>query len=544
MRKKGLLLWAFIFMLALVVPTAVQAAPAMSIVVNGKVVKPDVLPQLINNRTMVPISFVGEAYGAEVKWENATRTVMINDRAGKVITMKPGNKTAQVNGKAITMDVAPKIIKDRTFVPLRYVGEWLHATVGWDAAANIVTVNKKKSITVNGRALTQAPVYQLPYGQFVRINDVAKPLGYTVKTWAGKVILEQGAEKYTIAQAAANQANGYRTFDGHFAVTPEFLSQVIGAKADWNQDKTACALDKLQYITGISQTDDNSISIASQGKMSYSHFTLSNPSRIVIDFNHARAQEGLKELTGAANVKNVRYSQYSTSPDRVRVVIELTAARAYSVTASEGVTKIVLKEAPPTPAPTPLPPPAPAPNPGTKPFVIVLDPGHGGSDSGAVGTAGNYEKNLVLPIAKTTESILKQNKNFKVIMTRSGDTYPTLPGRTTLANNAKADVFLSFHANAASASANGTETYYNTARSKVFASIVHKHLIEATGFKNRGLRTANFYVVKNTKMPSALIEVGFLTNAAENKRMLDPAFQKRVGEAMAAAIIEYYNKQK
>ncbi|MBN6185602.1 N-acetylmuramoyl-L-alanine amidase [Aneurinibacillus sp. BA2021] len=510
----------------------------MSIVVNGKVVKPDVPPQLINNRTMVPISFVGEAYGAEVKWENKTRTVTIHDRTGKVIVMKPGNKAAYVNGNTMMMDVAPKIIKDRTFVPLRYVGEWLNATVGWDAASNTVTVNNKKTITVNGRTLAQAPVYQLPYGQFVRIDDAAKPLGYTVKTSAGKVILEQGAEKYTIAKAAANQANGYRTFDGHFAVTPEFLSQVIGAKADWNQDKTACALDKLQYITDISQTDDNTISVASQGKMSYSHFTLSNPSRIVVDFNHARIQDSVKEMSSFADVKNVRYSQYSTAPDRVRVVIELATAHTYSIVASDGVTKIVLKEAQPTP------PPAPAPNPGTKPFVIVLDPGHGGSDSGAVGAAGNYEKNLVLSIAKTTESILKQNKNFKVVMTRSGDTYPTLSDRTTLANNLKADVFLSFHANAASPSASGTETYYNTAQSKTFASIVHKHLIEATGFTNRGLRTANFYVVKNTKMPSALIEVGFLTNAAENKKMLDPAFQKRVGEAMAAAIIEYYNKQK
>ncbi|WP_052520689.1 N-acetylmuramoyl-L-alanine amidase [Aneurinibacillus migulanus] len=535
MRKRGLLLWAFLLIFAWVMPTAVQAAPAMSLVVNGKEVKPDVPPQLVQNRTMIPLYFAGEAYGVDVKWNNNTRTVTIDDHAGKIITMKPGNKTAYVNGKAVTLEVAPKIIKGRTFLPLRQVGDWLGATVGWDAAANTVTFNDKKSIAVNGNALTQAPVYQLPYGHFVRLNDVAKPLGYEVKKEAGKVILEQGAEKYTISQASAKQANGYRLIDGYFAVTPEFLSQVIGAKADWNENKTACTLDKLQYITGISRTDDG-ISVESQGKMSYSQFTLDNPDRIVIDFNHARLKDGVSVSGTSSKVENVRYSQYSLSPDRVRVVLEMSAPYTYGITATDGMTKVTLQQAKPTPTPTPKPG-------ASDPFVIVLDPGHGGSDSGAVGTASNYEKNLVLSVAKVTESILKQNPNFKVIMTRSGDTYPTLKDRVNIANNAKADVFLSFHANSATASAHGTETYYKTAQSKEFAAIVHKHLVQATGFTDRGLRTANFYVVKNTKMPSTLIEIGFLTNAAENKKMLDPAFQKRVGEAVAAAIVEYYNKK-
>jgi N-acetylmuramoyl-L-alanine amidase len=536
MRRKGWLLWALLLFLCWVAPIAVvQAAPSMTLVVNGSEVKPDVPPQLVNKRTMVPIYFAGEAYGAEVKWDKNTSTVTIDNRAGKVITMQPGKKVAYVNGTALTMDVAPIIVQDRTFLPLRQVGEWLGATVGWDAAANTVIINNKKSIQVNGKSIVDAPVYHLPYGHFVKVNDIAKPLGYEVKTWAGKVILEQGAEEYTIAQASAMQANGYRLIDGTFAVTPEFLSQVIGAKADWNEQKTICNLDKLQHITGISRTDDG-VSIQTEGKMSLNHFVLTDPYRIVLDFNHARVKDGLDASVTSSLIEAVRYSQYSESPDRVRVVIQLFEPRAYDVVVNEGVTKVVLKEAKPTP------PPAPVPQPDTTPFTIVLDPGHGGRDSGAVGTAGNAEKSLVLSIAKTTAAILEQNKNFKVVMTRTGDTYPTLQDRVVLANNLKADVFLSFHANSGPATAHGTETYYNTSQSKEFANILHKHLIEATGFYNRGVRTANYYVIKNTKMPSALIEVGFLTNAAENKKMLDPNFQKRVGEAMAAAIVEYYNK--
>jgi N-acetylmuramoyl-L-alanine amidase len=540
MRKKGLLLWAFLLILAWVVPTAAQAASAMSLVVNGKEVTPDVPPQIVQKRTMVPIYFVGEAYGVDVKWDKNTSTATIDNRAGKIITMKPGSKTAYVNGKAMTLEVAPQIVKDRTFLPLRQVGEWLGATVGWDSASNTVIVNNKKSIAINGKTLTQAPVYQLPYGHFVKVNDVAGPLGYTVKTWAGKVILEQGAEKYTIAQASAKQANGYRLIDGNFAITPEFLSQVIGAKTDWDENKNACTLDKLQYITGISRTDDG-IRIENEGKMSYSHFTLDSPYRIVIDFNHARIKDGVDAFVTSSQIESVRYSQYSLSPDRVRVVVQLFEPHAYDIIAEDGATKVVLKEAKPAPAPTPAP--APQPNPGTsKKFTIVLDPGHGGKDTGAIGAAGNAEKNLVLPIAKITASILQQNPNFKVVMTRSGDTYPTLQDRVALANSLHADIFLSFHANSATATAHGTETYYNTPQSKEFATIVHKHLVAATGFYDRGLRTANYYVIKNTTMPSALMELGFLTNSAENKQMLDPAFQQRVGAAVAAAITEYYSK--
>ncbi|WCK52764.1 N-acetylmuramoyl-L-alanine amidase [Aneurinibacillus sp. Ricciae_BoGa-3] len=216
---------------------------------------------------------------------------------------------------------------------------------------------------------------------------------------------------------------------------------------------------------------------------------------------------------------------------------------AYHVTTLDGEVKVDLTTATPAPVPTPAPAPAPKPAPsGQGKYKIVIDAGHGGSDSGAVGAAGNYEKTLTLSVASKVAADLRNNPNFNVIMTRTGDTLPSLQDRVDIANGAKADVFLSIHANSAVPSAHGTETYYRTSQSSTFAAIIHKHLISATGFFDRGVKTANYYVIKNTSMPSTLVELGFLTNSAENQTMLTPQFQQRVADALAAGITEYYNK--
>jgi N-acetylmuramoyl-L-alanine amidase len=543
MKRKNLLLWSLLFILCWVVPTAVQAASApIKLVVNGSYVTPDVPPQVVKERTMVPVSFLGKAYGVDVQWDQTEKTVTIDNGNGKKIVMKPGQTSAYVNGSPVTLAQAPLIIEQRTFLPLRIVGELLDATIGWENTTKTVVVNQPQSMSINGSTLPSTPIFQLSAGYYVNINNVAKPLGYEVKQSAGKLVLEQGTEKYTISQATGNQSDGYRMIETQYAISPEYLSRMINATSGWNQNHTAFALDKLQKITGYTQTDDE-ITIRSEGKMSYSHFYLDDGNHVVIDFNHAVKDSSVQnqEFTSPL-VKGIRFGQQE-SPDRVRVVLDLTKKAGYTISAVDGETKITVKEEISTPVPAPVPAPAPVPQPANSgKFVIVLDPGHGGKDPGASGTIGNHEKDLVLAIAKKTEAILSQNPNFKVIMTRTGDTYPTLQERAALANNLKANVFMSFHANAGPSTAHGTETYYTTPQSKEFASILHKHLLKATGFTDRHLRTANYYVIKNTKMPSTLIEIGFLTNSADNAAMLTPALQQRVAEEMAAGITEYYNK--
>lgn len=167
--------------------------------------------------------------------------------------------------------------------------------------------------------------------------------------------------------------------------------------------------------------------------------------------------------------------------------------------------------------------------------VIVLDAGHGGSDSGAVGH-GYYEKDFTLGIVLAAKALFDQNSDYKVYYTRTTDVYPSLSDRYKLANNVGADLFISVHINSAGATATGTETLYNPDRNKIstaglscyqLANITQKYVLAATGLSNRGLkerctRLGNGLAVLNyNNGPATLTEIGFISNKTEAKLMAE-----------------------
>lgn len=175
--------------------------------------------------------------------------------------------------------------------------------------------------------------------------------------------------------------------------------------------------------------------------------------------------------------------------------------------------------------------------------VIAIDPGHGGKDSGAIGF-GLKEKDIVLDVGLKVQTLLEA-EGAKVIMTRNNDTFLELQERASLANNAKADIFISLHVNAAtSESASGTETYWNdkyqSANSERLAEKIQKRLIEKLGTKNRGVKDAGFYVIKYTTMPSVLAELGFISNEAEAAKLKTSQFRDNAAEAILLGVLDYY----
>ena len=157
--------------------------------------------------------------------------------------------------------------------------------------------------------------------------------------------------------------------------------------------------------------------------------------------------------------------------------------------------------------------------------MIVIDPGHGGpTDLGGVGFDGLREKDIVLPISLEVAQILEQN-NIQVIMTRKTDRDLDLPPRSELANRVGADLFVSIHANAISMSrpdVNGLETFYYQS-GQVLARYIQNSMLEAfPTMKNRGVKRARFYVLRHTKMPAALVEVGFVTGNYDSRILANP----------------------
>lgn len=171
---------------------------------------------------------------------------------------------------------------------------------------------------------------------------------------------------------------------------------------------------------------------------------------------------------------------------------------------------------------------------------VTLDPGHGGTDHGTVGQGGTREKDVTLAIAQRLARMMEAD-GVAVQMTRMRDLEILLRPRVELANRATSDVFVSIHANSfpGNRAVSGVETYYYTEESYGLAQAIHRKLVNQLGRPDRGVRRNNFYVVHHTRMPAALVELGYLSNSAEEALLRDPAYQEKAAAAIHAGIQEF-----
>ncbi len=177
--------------------------------------------------------------------------------------------------------------------------------------------------------------------------------------------------------------------------------------------------------------------------------------------------------------------------------------------------------------------------------IIVIDPGHGGSDPGATGVTGLREKVVNLSVAKELIPLLEL-AGADVVTTRSGDHTVSNRARVEIANKAKADLYLSIHANAYSnPDSNGTETYYwskgeNAHASRFLAHQLQREVTSVLGLRDRGVKSSNFYVLTNTIMSAVLVEIGFLTNPEEEELLSKPVTHRETAEAMYEGLKAYF----
>ncbi|MGE1063246.1 N-acetylmuramoyl-L-alanine amidase [Megasphaera paucivorans] len=187
---------------------------------------------------------------------------------------------------------------------------------------------------------------------------------------------------------------------------------------------------------------------------------------------------------------------------------------------------------------------------GLKGKIICIDPGHGGSDSGALG-AFSKEKDITLAISMRLKKLLEQ-AGAKVIMTRTTDVdvyapndgaVEELQARCDVANAAGADVFVCIHIDSYSTpDVGGVTAYYNnkTPYDLGLAKYIHKENMKATAFPDRGVQTANFYVLLHTNMPATLVELGFISNPSEEKTLNTDAQQQNFAESICQGLSDYF----
>jgi N-acetylmuramoyl-L-alanine amidase len=302
---------------------------------------------------------------------------------------------------------------------------------------------------------------------------------------------------------------------------------------------------------------------------------LKNPERLFVDLKNCAITEDIKKTFTVSDgiLRRVRTAQYSS--DTVRVVLDLNEivdSKVFFITDPPRVVIDVFG------------------NPWrTGIRRVVIDPGHGGHDPGAIGYKGLKEKDVVLDIALRVKKILEKAGGYEVFLTRDKDVYLTLEERTVIANKKNADLFVSIHANAnRRKAARGIETYLlnwtddeeamrvaarenaisirrmRQARSELgfilaslelqnkrdeslkLAHYIQKAMVSNLGRKYRhvvdlGVKQALFYVLFGARMPSVLVEVSFITNYEEAKRLKSWRYREQLAQGIASGIKTYFS---
>jgi N-acetylmuramoyl-L-alanine amidase len=178
--------------------------------------------------------------------------------------------------------------------------------------------------------------------------------------------------------------------------------------------------------------------------------------------------------------------------------------------------------------------------------LVVIDPGHGGEDLGTkISINGLVEKDVVLPISKKVAEILQKN-GIEVVMTRKADSFISLEERVNITQRANATLFVSIHANSKEGSpkTNGLETYYSKkSENRRLAEVVHKHIIKNVSIANGGIKEAEFYILRKPKMPSLLIETGYLSGLEDAPKLANSKFRDQMADAIAGGIVQYLKQE-
>lgn len=174
--------------------------------------------------------------------------------------------------------------------------------------------------------------------------------------------------------------------------------------------------------------------------------------------------------------------------------------------------------------------------------MVIIDAGHGGHDRGGMPGQSLEEKGFALDVAKRLDSALRR-AGYGTLLTRRGDYFVTLDDRSAIANQyAERAIFVSIHFNGATnPDAHGIETYYASGSTSArLAQSIHSRVLRATGEEDRRVRSRSFSVLRKTRMPAVLCELGFLTNRGESTNIQRSSYRQRLADAIAAGITAVY----
>ena len=456
------------------------------------------------------------------------------------------------------------------------------------------------------RPLSTVPYTLAPDGPRFALTPIAAALGVELRTGPRgdshtlifgdqKVVVGPGQALMLTVSAEGEEPEEITPLAGMpfkdasgLKVPLDFLERTFGVRLnyqfEWRPEerRLTIASRELRQLTG-------SINLVHQHGFSTVEVRFSEPPRYEVERPPGalviRLIGDRLRLTEGRQRQDPLVSAIVTRPDRVRIELAENAAAELRTPSPRSLVVDVLPrgDAPPSPQQARRGPRRPRSQSGI--HTIVLDPGHGGEETGAVGASGVSEAELTLQVGRTLKRQLERRLPVRVVLTRNEDVDLPLDSRSALANQHQADLFISLHFNSSfGRSPHGAETFflsreasdqlaeqvaaeenrsngdqgsaelglqlilwdlaqsYHLAESQRFANLVQEELNLAIGLRDRGVKQAPFRVLMGAMMPAVLVELGFLSNPEEEAKLLTPAYLSELVDALVRAVTRFKNQ--
>lgn len=539
--------------------------PAIALYVNGVQVETRVMdPIQLDGRVLVPAREVFEAMGATVGWDNIQKKVTIQYKS-QTIVLTINQTTALINGNKVELDVPGKIINDKVMIPIRFVSEAMGMEVQWDSTNRAVRINEREGNSQKPDNITQkTQISQVTTSesasQYVVTISANSSIGeVSMMTQAGKVIIDLSNSTSLLNATINPEENTYvqriRTSQYTKDTTRVVLDLMTEVKVNtsYSSDRTKyyVTLTKTGQSSNDSTIGNNTGNNGSNGGqidsmpiaqgiqysvMSKPMITLTNvnPGQIQVKDDYRNkiltfdlGADYSQQIASTTLTPNDAYVSSITVTNEGTTKIKVVTKTVYTYNISQSGNHTVLQLVRPKEKYN---------------QIVVLDIGHGGSDSGAVGN-GLTEKEINYNQGMALYRLLEADPNIKVYMTREADVYPTLQFRSALANEINADLFVSIHNNSAAPAVKGTETLYfpseTDKRGQAIAKLVQDSIVSQCNMTNRGIKArSDLYVLRTTNMPAILIETGFISNPSEAALINSSSFINDWARSVYSAIVE------
>jgi N-acetylmuramoyl-L-alanine amidase len=558
----------------------------LQVIVNGTVVAFAEPPQVLRGTVVAPLRPLAAAFGASVAWDPDAPEGVVTSSRGVAVRLALGDPVAVTDGSRIALPLAPLLRGGTVWVPaaalLRALGAYIRLDreqvveamsqvtgVTWRRSADglVVRVAATGPVTTRSFVLTDPDriavdvlhaaaslavsrtevddpdVVAIRAAQFSTqpyvtriVLDLVHPMPYTVHVDLSGVVVALSQQATPSAPPPARP--------GAPPVGPAPAPAREPAQADHEHSNGAAAAEPRAlpplpefadgpgafHVLGVKyvlQDGRGRLTISTSQPATPVVREFAYPDRLAVDLPGGVFLPRREDLeVGSALIRNIVIAQMQVEPNLTRVVVYLQGKAAYTTVPAEGGRGMVFVLGDRS-------------SPERVRRAVVIDPGHGGADSGAIGPTGLRECDVTLDIARRVQEIL-DGRGVPVVLTRTADTAVALEDRSDIARREHALAFVSIHANASQiGSRKGTETYYASRGSEPLAALIHHEIVRVLAEPDRGIRTDDFYVIVNMPAPAVLVETAFISNPVEERLLRDPAIRRRIAEAIVRGLIRF-----